>query len=78
MCDVTKVEIAVGTRITADSVESFTFQVPRTRLEFFQDDLYPDTLCVEDSPLTCQQWIQGENRKQKVCSMKPADMKSRA
>ena len=76
MCDVAKVEIEVGLRLTADSIEQFIFQVPRTRLNYFQDDIYPDTLCVEESPLTAQQWLQNENGKQKTCSLKPPSMKS--
>ena len=68
-------EIASGMRLTKSAVEGFAFQVPRTRLTYFQDDLYPDTLCVEEPSLSAQQWLQGENAFQTTCSMKPATMK---
>lgn len=76
LCDVTKAEIAAGVRLTRDSVEGFTVQVPRTRLNYFQDDIYPDTLCVEEASLTVERWLQGENALQKLCSLKPPNMKS--
>lgn len=71
-----KVEIAVGLRLTTNAIEQFTFQVPRTRLNYFQDDVYPSTLCVEESPLTAKQWLQGENGLQRTCSLQPPNMKS--
>lgn len=76
LCDVTKVEVAVGLRLTNNAIEMFTFQVPRTRLNYFQDDIYPNTLCVEESSLTAKQWLQGENGQQRTCSLQPANMKS--
>ena len=75
LCDVTKVEIAVGVRLTTNSVEGFTFQVPRTRVNYFQDDLYPATLCVEKAALTAKEWFQGDNALQKTMSLKPPNMK---
>jgi coronin-7 len=42
-CEVKQVEIAVGWRITPTAVEQVSFCVPRRRIEFFQDDIFPDT-----------------------------------
>lgn len=69
-------EIEFGIRLTRNTIELFTFQVPRTRLNYFQDDIYPPTLCVEESPLTAGQWLQGENGQHRTCSLKPPNMKS--
>lgn len=76
LCDVTKVEIVVGVRLTSNTVEQFTFKVPRTRLNYFQDDIYPDTLCIEESALTTGQWLEGENGQQRTLNLKPPNMKS--
>lgn len=69
-------EIVVGLRLTPNTVEQFTFEVPRTRLNYFQDDIYPSTLCVEESALTAGQWLQGENGQQRFLNLKPPNMKS--
>ena len=76
LCDVTKVEIAVGVRLTRSSVEGFTIQVPRTRLEYFQDDIFVDTRCVEESSLSLKEWLGGSNAPQRLVSLKPPNMKS--
>lgn len=76
LCDVAKVEITCGMRLTKNSLEGFTFKVPRTRITYFQDDIYPDTLCVEESSLSAEMWLQGENLIQETCSLKPPNMKS--
>jgi hypothetical protein len=41
--DVTKVEVARFLRLCKDRVEPITWSTPRTRKEFFQDDVYPAT-----------------------------------
>ena len=76
LCDVTKVEIAVGIRLTANSVEGFTFRVPRTRDSYFQDDIYPDTLCLEEPALTVEEWLRGKNALQRILNLKPLNMKT--
>lgn len=75
MCDVSKVEIVTGMRLTSTSVEGFAICVPRTRKSYFQDDLYPSTLCVEESGLTADEWLSGVNAMQRLSSMKPPSMK---
>ncbi len=76
MCDVTKVEVACGVRLTSSSVEGFVVRVPRTRTTYFQDDLYPDTLCVEEPGLSAEEWLTGTNVMQKLHSLKPPNMKN--
>lgn len=74
--DVRKVEFARALRLTANSIEPVSFKVPRTKMEFFQDDLFPDTRVTWKSTLSSAQWFQGENRTQTKISLKPDDMKS--
>ena len=66
----------MGVRLTSNSVEQFTIKVPRTRLSYFQDDIYPSTICVEESAVRAGQWLQGENGQQKILNLKPPNMKS--
>lgn len=75
MCDVSQVEIATGMRLTSTSVEGFSIRVPRTRRSYFQNDLYPETRCVEESNLTAEKWLSGESAVQQLCSMRPPNMK---
>ncbi|KAJ2809845.1 hypothetical protein GGI24_007136, partial [Coemansia furcata] len=42
--DVVKCELLRAWRLCSHSVESIGFRVPRKRPEFFQDDIYPDTI----------------------------------
>ena len=77
VCDVKKVEIAHGVRLTPSTVEQFVIRVPRTRLEYFQDDLYPPTHVTWESVQTAKEWLEGAGgREQNTVSMRPADMKS--
>ncbi|CAI8048905.1 Coronin-7 [Geodia barretti] len=43
LCDVRRVEIARAVRLCKTTVEPIFFKVPRTRTEYFQDDVYPET-----------------------------------
>jgi len=73
---VSKVEVATGIRLTPSSVEGFAIRVPRTRTSYFQDDIYPDTLCVEESSISAEQWLAGNNAVQRRQSLKPTSMKN--
>ena len=76
VCDVKKVEIARGVRLTPSTVEQFVIKVPRTRLEYFQDDLYPPTRVTWESVYSAQEWFDGAGgREQNSVSLKPGDMK---
>ena len=44
-------------------------------MEYFQDDIYPDTRVTWQAALTAQQWLDGGDELQPCISMRPADMK---
>lgn len=44
MVDVKAVEINRMMKCTKSDIYPISFSIPRTRMEFFQDDLYPPTL----------------------------------
>lgn len=44
-------------------------------MEYFQDDLFPDTRVWWEPALTSDQWFAGKNGAQKRLSLRPADMK---
>ena len=76
MCDARKVEIARGVRLTTSTVQQFTVKVPRTRLEYFQDDLYPLTAVTWEPVMSAQEWFdQGKPRDRATVDMRPTDMK---
>ena len=75
-CDARKVEIARGVRLTTSTVHQFTIKVPRTRLEYFQDDLYPLTAVTWEPVMSAQEWFdRGQPRDRATVDMRPADMK---
>ena len=76
-CDVKRVEILKGVRLTKNSIEHFAIRVPRTRLEFFQDDIYPNTLVHWESALSASQWLEGKDSSQRTLSLQPPGMKPR-
>ena len=45
------------------------------QMEYFQDDLFPDTRVWWEPALTSDQWFTGKNGAQKRLSLRPADMK---
>ncbi len=73
-----KVVIAHGVRLTLSTVDQFTVKVPRTRLEYFQDDLYPPTSVMWEPVLNAQEWFDGKQPKDRnTIDLRPADMKPR-
>ena len=44
-------------------------------MEYFQDDLYPDTRVTWEPSLTAQQWLSGEDTHPRYISLRPAGMK---
>lgn len=61
--------------MTKSSVEQFTIRVPRTKLEYFQDDIYPVTLAIWESALSAEEWLEGKNSIQHGVSLQPQGMK---
>jgi len=45
--DVEKVEIIKAIKLTKDAALPYSHTVPRKRLEYFQDDLFPNTRAVQ-------------------------------
>jgi len=48
-CDVREVEIAKVLKLTLNSMIPISIRVPRTKKDYFQDDIYPDTRSLEPS-----------------------------
>ena len=75
-CDVRKVEIGRGVRLTASTVDQFTIRVPRTRTEYFQDDLYPLTPVTWKPVQSAQEWFDGcQSKEREKVDLRPTDMK---
>ncbi|XP_005107916.1 coronin-7 [Aplysia californica] len=74
-CDVRKVEVMRGWRLTSNSVDGFTFTVPRVKMEYFQDDLFPNTDVTWEPTITAADWLAGKDKRQKTKSLRPSDMK---
>ncbi|KAK2563477.1 Coronin-7 [Acropora cervicornis] len=75
VCDIKKVEFARAVKLNKTSIDLITFQVPRVKMEYFQDDLFPPSRAWWEPALTSSQWFAGENGQQKKLFLKPADMK---
>jgi len=74
--DVKKCEVAQMVRLFGSppsTVERISFCVPRTRMEYFQDDIFPDTRANEPA-IDVKEWVAGENREAKFVSLQPAEM----
>ncbi|KAF8942827.1 Coronin-7 [Haplosporangium gracile] len=77
-CNVKEIELAKMYRLTYNSVEVIRVSVPRNKKEFFQDDLFPDTVDVETSSLEAADFFAGKGldvppRRVNLC---PSDMES--
>ncbi|XP_077983604.1 coronin-7-like [Glandiceps talaboti] len=73
-CDVKQVEVAKALRLTKTTIEPVVFKVPRVKMEFFQDDLYPDTKVAWQPAMNACEWISGENKALETMSLKPNGM----
>jgi hypothetical protein len=72
-CDVRNVEVARFLKLSGSTLEEFGIRVPRTRTEYFQDDVFPPTRAHE-SLLTPQQWFSGQSPQPKLVSLQPSGM----
>ncbi|KAJ3339965.1 Coronin-7 [Gonapodya sp. JEL0774] len=73
-CDVRGIEVNKAWRLTSAGIELVSFKVPRTRDEFFQDDLFPPTTDRTTSTFTAAAWLGGANADLPKISLKPSDM----
>lgn len=74
--DVRKVELQRALKLTKDAILPITYSVPRKRLEFFQDDLFPPSR-VDRPEYSAAQFFSGEFPKGKeptLESLQPKDM----
>jgi coronin-7 len=74
--DVRKVEVGKFLRLSKDRVEPVLWSTPRTRKEFFQDDVYPDTR--DGSPVASASEFFGSDSSRtfapRLTSLRPAGM----
>lgn len=77
LVDVKKVEVAKVLRLTAKAIEEVSFTIPRNKPDFFQDDIYVDTLDVEHSTTMASEWLDKKNVEPQYISLKPEGMTSR-
>ncbi|RUP51925.1 hypothetical protein BC936DRAFT_144358 [Jimgerdemannia flammicorona] len=73
-CNVRAVEIAKMYRLTPTSVETIGVNVPRSRTEFFQDDIFIPTHDIENPSLDSVAWFAGENKELRRVDLRPVDM----
>ena len=77
LVDVKKVEIAKVLRLTAKAIEEVSFTIPRNKPDFFQDDIYVNTLDVEHPTSTVEEWFNQKAAQPEHISLKPEGMTSR-
>ena len=76
--DVKKVEIAHAYRLTPNTIQSVSFSIPRAKLDYFQDDIFPPTLeRLKPSDVTATEWIQGKNATATYVDLQPAGLPKR-
>ena len=74
-CDIKSAEIAKSYRLTKDNrIEPMSFTVPRVKLSFFQDDIYPDIIDRHEPYLTADEWFQGAQPELSYINLQPAGM----
>lgn len=72
--DVKEVEVFKSYKLTLDKVIPVSFTVPRQKKEYFQDDIYTDTLSSEPT-FSASEWLSGSNKQPKLVSLQPKGMK---
>jgi len=72
--DVRNVEIAHFFKLCGDYVEPLSFRVPRTRMEFFQDDVFPLTVDTQKPALSSSEWFSGTTKDPIMINLRPSDM----
>ena len=74
-CDVKLAEIAKAYRLTKDNrIEKISFTVPRVKLGYFQDDLFPDTMDKSQAYVSASEWFSGANFEFNYIKLQPAGM----
>jgi coronin-7 len=71
--DVRGCEIARVLKVTDSTVEPIQMTVPRTRMEFWQDDIYPPTRAIKPA-FSAEEWVGGVVSDPPLESLQPAGM----
>eukprot|EP01097_Dermamoeba_algensis_P006258 TRINITY_DN3919_c0_g2_i1.p1 TRINITY_DN3919_c0_g2~~TRINITY_DN3919_c0_g2_i1.p1 ORF type:complete len:891 (-),score=211.28 TRINITY_DN3919_c0_g2_i1:215-2857(-) len=75
LCDVEACEVDRFLALTANTVETISFHVPRKDTNLFQEDIFPP--CASGEPaLNAAEWFSGKTSGPKTKSLKPAGAKS--
>jgi len=74
MCNIKDCEISTWLRLCGDYAEQLHFTVPRTKTEFFQDDLFPPTRDTSVPVLTAGEWFDGKSEKPATINLQPTGM----
>lgn len=76
--DVKNVDIMHGYRLTAGAIQYVRFSIPRAKMEFFQDDIYPDCstreLLKPDDTITIDAWLAGASASERHINLRPEGM----
>ncbi|KAJ2905086.1 Coronin-7, partial [Coemansia aciculifera] len=72
--NVAKCELFRAWRLCSQSVELVGFRVPRKRPEYFQDDIFPDTVDYAMPSVDAAAWIAGAAATPRLVCMCPAGM----
>lgn len=74
-CDIKKAEINRTYRLTkTNCIERINFTVPRVKLGFFQDDIYPETIDFETPYLAADEWLNGTPIQLRYIDLQPENM----
>ncbi|TSK62521.1 Coronin-7 [Bagarius yarrelli] len=74
VCNVCDVEVARAVRLSKTSIEPVAFKMPRIRKEFFQDDVFPETVEWWESSLNAASWLCGADGQHRKISLCPKNM----
>nr|XP_039251900.1 coronin-7-like [Styela clava] len=72
--DVKKVEFAQGWCLSKNTLQPMSFTVPRVKMEYFQDDLFPLTSVTWEASMSASEWVNGGNKTQRKLDLKPSTM----
>ncbi|KAJ2334960.1 hypothetical protein GGI00_001607, partial [Coemansia sp. RSA 2681] len=72
--NVAKCELLRALRLCSHSVESVGFRVPRKRPEYFQDDIFPDTIDCATPSVDTAAWISGAAATPRLVQLCPQGM----
>eukprot|EP01088_Endostelium_zonatum_P012464 TRINITY_DN266_c0_g1_i1.p1 TRINITY_DN266_c0_g1~~TRINITY_DN266_c0_g1_i1.p1 ORF type:complete len:874 (+),score=222.35 TRINITY_DN266_c0_g1_i1:57-2678(+) len=76
--DIKNVEVGSCLKISpqsnSHSIERISLRVPRTKVEYFQDDIYVDTRDTSSSVISSDDWFNGGKAEPKYAGLRPDDM----